>query len=302
VEEEKIQEVWHPDVRYFRLLDANGRHLGSFYADLFTRSEKRQGAWMNDFIHGSLQEDGNLSPHLGVICANYAPPAEGRPALLNHREVETLFHEFGHLIHHLASRVTLPSHGGINVAWDWVELPSQLLENWTWEKESLDLFSRHWETGAPLPTELYERMQRARRFMGGWRQMRQLSFGTLDLALHTDFDPKGGENPVEWVTRLLEPLTLNPRFAAAHPLPAFSHIFSGGYAASYYSYMWSEVLEADLFTRFIETGIFSRSTGLRYLETVLSAGDSDDPDVLFRSFMGRDPDPEALIRRNLGTL
>lgn len=302
VEEERIAEVWHPDVRYFRLLDAEGRHLGSFYADLFTRPEKRQGAWMNDFIHGTLQPNGTLSPHLGVICANFAPPSDGRPSLLNHREVETLFHEFGHLIHHLASRVTLPSHGGINVAWDWVELPSQLLENWTWEKESLDLFSRHWETGSPLPDELFERMQRARQFMGGWRQMRQLSFGTLDLALHTEFDPRGGENPVEWVTRLLEPLTINSRFASAHPLPAFSHIFSGGYAASYYSYMWSEVLEADLFTRFQERGIFDRETGLRYLETILSAGDSEDPDRLYRNFMGRDPDPEALIRRNLGGL
>jgi len=302
IEEEKISEVWHPDVRYFRLLDAEGKHLGSFYADLFTRPEKRQGAWMNDFIHGEPAGDGSLTPHLGLICANFAPPTEGRPALLNHREVETLFHEFGHLIHHLASRVSIPSHGGINVAWDWVELPSQLLENWAWEKESLDLFARHWETGQRLPDELFERMSRARRFMGGWRQMRQLAFGTLDLALHTEYDPKGGEDPVSWVTRLIEPLSLNPRFAAAHPLAAFSHIFSGGYAASYYSYMWSEVLEADLFTRFLERGIFDRDTGHHYLESILSRGDSDDPDILYRDFMGRDPDPEALIRRNLGAL
>lgn len=162
------------------------------------------------------------------------------------------------------------------------------------------MFAHHWKTGEPLPEEVHRRMLRARRFMGGWSQMRQLVFGTLDLALHTDFDPGQDGDPVEWVTQLLMPFFPDRSFAESHPLPAFLHLFSGGYAASYYSYLWSEVMEADLFTRFRDQGIFDRETGVRYLKAILSAGDRADPEVLFRSFMERDPDPEALIRRNLG--
>ncbi len=300
VEEDELDEVWHPDVRYFRLLDQDGTLMGAFYADFFPRPEKRQGAWMNDFIHGRPGSNGRLSPHLGVICTNVPPPSEERPALLTHRDVETLFHEFGHLLHHCTSRVPIPERGGINVPWDWVEVPSQLMENWTWERDALDLLTRHWKTGEPLPDHLHQRMLRARRFMGGWAQMRQLSFGLLDLALHTEYDPETDGDPVEWVTELLVPYSADRSFAESHPLPAFLHLFSGGYAASYYSYLWSEVMEADLFTRFLERGIFDRETGTRYLESILSAGDRADPDELFRSFMERDPDPEALIRRNLG--
>jgi oligopeptidase A len=300
VEEREIQETWHPDVRYFEIRDDGGTLLGAFYADFFPRPEKRQGAWMNDFIYGGPRGDGTLTPHLGGISANFPPPGEERPALLGHRDVETLFHEFGHLLHHCTSRVPIEGRGGINVAWDWVELPSQLLENWTWEREALDLIAAHWETGEPIPWDLYRRMVRARRFMGGWQQMRQLSFGTLDLALHSEFDAKRDGDPVEWVTRRILPLAPDREFAAAHPLTSFLHLFPGGYAASYYAYLWSEVLEADLFTRFQEEGIFNRETGRAYLDTILSQGDREDPEVLFRRFMGRDPDPEALIRRNLG--
>lgn len=294
------EEVWHPDVRYYEIRDEDGRLVGAFYADFFPRPEKRQGAWMNDFIHGLPDREGHLSPHLGVICANFPPPTAERPALLTHRDVETLFHEFGHLLHHCTSRVPIPSRGGIHVAWDWVEVPSQLMENWTWEREALNVISGHWKSGKPLPDELHARMVRARRFLGGWAQMRQLTFGLLDLSLHTSFDPERDRDPVDWVTELLVPYSADREFAAAHPLPSFSHLFSGGYAASYYSYMWSEVMEADLFTRFLERGLFDRETGLRYLDAILSAGDRDEPDALFRAFMGREPDPEALIRRNLG--
>ncbi len=295
------EAVWHPDVRTFELRDETGRTLGIFYSDFFPRPEKRQGAWMNAFMHGTPAPGGGLTPHVGVICGNFPPPSDdGEPSLLTHRDVETLFHEFGHLLHHCTSRVEVPERGGIHVAWDWVEVPSQLMENWCWEREALDLFARHWETGQPLPDDIWQNMVRARRFMGGWGQMRQLSFGTLDLGLHTDFDPDRDGDPVSWVDRLLEPLSPDPVFAAAHPLPSFLHLFSGGYAASYYSYLWSEVMEADLFTRFLERGIFDPDTGREYLETILSAGDRDDPDELFRAFMGRDPDQEALIRRNLG--
>ncbi len=294
--------VWHPDVRFYEMHDAEGRLQAAFYADLFPRPEKRQGAWMSDFIYGTPGPDGHLTPHLGNMCANFPPPSEGKPALLAHRDVETLFHEFGHLLHHCTSRVPLEGRGGINVAWDWVELPSQLLENWTWEEEGVGLISRHWERGEPLPAPILARMLRARRFLGGWMQMRQISFGIMDLALHTEYDPETDGDAVDWATRRTSALSPDEEFAAAHPLPSFLHLFSGGYAASYYAYLWSEVLEADLFGRFREGGLFSRELGEALLDTILSRGDEEDPDRLFRDFMGRDPDPEALLERNLGAL
>jgi oligopeptidase A len=296
------EAVWHPDVRYYEVRDESGGLQAAFYADLFPRPEKRQGAWMSDFIYGKPQPDGRLGPHLGNMCANFPPPSEGKPALLAHRDVETLFHEFGHLLHHCTSRVPLEGRGGINVAWDWVELPSQLMENWTWEDEGLSLISRHWETGEPLPTQLLERMLRARRFLGGWMQMRQLSFGIMDLALHSEYDPATDGDAVDWATERTAHLSPDREFAAAHPLPSFLHLFSGGYAASYYAYLWSEVLEADLFRRFRDEGLFSRELGTAYLDTILSRGDEDEPDHLFQAFMGRGPDPEALLERNLGPL
>jgi oligopeptidase A len=300
VEPRDIEEVWHEDVRYFELFDRESRLLGGFYTDFFPRPEKRGGAWMNDLAYGGPMPDGSFAPHFAVICANFPPPDGDRPALLTHRDVETLFHEFGHLLHHLCSEVPVARRGGVSVARDWVELPSQLLQNWAWERDPLDLFARHWKTEEPLPDTLFRRLLDARRFMGGWRQMRQLGFGTLDLALHSEFDGDRDSDPVEWVTDLLEPISPSRRFAETHPLPAFLHIFSGGYAASYYSYLWAEVLEADMFSRFLRSGIFDQDTGREYLRTILSAGDRTDPELLFRSFMGRDPDPEALIARNLG--
>ena len=298
IEERTTPAVWHPDVRYFELHDADGTHLASFYADFFPRPEKRQGAWMADFIYGDPDAG---RPHLGQMACNFPPPSQGKPSLLPHREVETLFHEFGHLLHHCTSRVPIEGRGGINVAWDWVELPSQLMENWTWEEEALALISGHWETLEPLPRPLLERMLEARRFMGGWSQMRQLTFGTMDMALHTTYDADRDGDAVDWATGQLLPLSPDETFAAAHPLPSFLHLFSGGYSAAYYSYLWSEVLEADLFRRFRSEGILSPELGRAYLEIILSQGDVEDPDVLFRRFMGRDPDPEALLERNLGT-
>lgn len=292
--------VWHPDVRVFDVLDeVDNRLLGVFYADFFPRPEKRQGAWMSDFIYGEPDASGLAGAHVGNMCANFPPPSGDRPSLLSHRDVETLFHEFGHLLHHLASTVPIESRGGTNVAWDWVELPSQLMENWTWNEEALALISGHWETGEPLPKSCFDRLNRARRFLGGWMQMRQLTFGVMDLELHSNFDPERDGDVMAWVTERLVPLTPNRRFAAAHPLAAFLHLFSGGYAASYYAYLWSEVLEADLFGRFQAEGVFNRETGRAYVQSILSQGDADDPDVLFRAFMRRDPDPEALLVRNL---
>lgn len=253
---------------------------------------------MGDFITGE-PVPGGLAPHLGHIAMNFTPPVGSRPALLTHREVQTLFHEFGHLLHHLLTRVEVPALAGTNVPHDWVEVPSQFLENWTWQRESLDLFARRFDSGEPLPEELHAKMLAARTFMGAFLQMRQLSFGTVDLALHTDFDPDV-DDPLEFGNRVRAPFAVRPDHANDNFLCAFTHIFAGGYAAGYYSYMWSEMLEADLFNRFEEMGLFDAATGQRFLDTILSAGDSRDQYEMFREFMGREPDSEAIIRRNLG--
>lgn len=297
-------EVWHDDVKFYQLHDAEGVHRGSFYTDWFPRPEKRQGAWMNEFRTGGPRDDGGFDPHLGVICGNFTPAGDDTPALLTHREVQTIFHEFGHLLHHCTSDVPVRALAGINVAWDFVELPSQFMENWTLERDALDLFARHWQTGEPLPDELFERMQRARRFMGGWAQMRQISFGSVDLDLHTEFAPRAaeadGEAAMRYVEERLRPFSVDDTFAGTQGFTAFTHLFSGGYAAGYYSYLWAEVLDADAFTRFREAGVFDREVGREYVQTILTRGDSAPPEDLFRRFMGRDPDPDALIERNLG--
>ena len=294
------EAVWHPEVRFYEVRDEAGLHLGSFYTDWYPREEKRAGAWMNGFIVGGPRPGGSFAPHLAVIAANVSPPDGSRPALLTHREVQTVFHEFGHLLHHTLSRVEVESLGGTRVPSDWVELPSQIMENWTWEREALDLFARHWESGEPIPDELYGRMLAARTFMAAHAQMRQLSFGTLDLDLHVEYDPVRDGDPVERAKRVMEDFAIAPEFARNHFVTSFTHVFSGGYAAGYYSYLWSEVLEADAFTRFQREGIFNRETGRAFVDAVLSRGDSEDPAVLFREFMDRDPDPDALLKRNLG--
>ena len=298
-----IAEVWHPDVRYYEIRDGDAAVLGGFYTDWFPRKEKRQGAWMNDLRTGGPLPDGGFDPHLGVICGNFTPPQGDRPALLTHREVETIFHEFGHLLHHCTSRVPVRARSGLNVPWDWVELPSQLMENWTWEREALDLFANHHTTGSPLPEDLFRRMIAARRFMGGWHQMRQLSFGTVDLALHLEYAGRAdttADGAMEFARQRFLEFSPDPLFADLHILTSFTHLFSGGYAAAYYSYLWSEVLDADVFTRFRDEGIFNQRTGQAYIDAILSRGDSDDPERLFREFMGRDPEPGALLERNLG--
>ena len=315
VEQHEITELWHSDACYYEMFDESDQQVGAFYTDWFPRKEKRQGAWMNDFITGGPRE-GGFAPHLGVICGNFTPSDGDQPALLTHREVETIFHEFGHLLHHCTSRVEIAGRAGIHVAWDWVELPSQLMENWTWEREALDLFALHHETGKALPADLFDRMVAARRYMGGWAQMRQLSLGTVDLALHGELAPmlsadasddadgaaderQGGEVMAFGESRFRD-FVPHPSFAELHSLTSFTHLFAGGYASGYYSYLWSEVLDADAFTRFKREGVFNRETGRSYVDSILSRGDSAEPEQLFREFMGRDPDPAALLERNLG--
>ena len=300
VEEARADEVWHEDVRFYHLLAEDGTRLGSFHTDWFPRAGKRQGAWMATLATGGPREDGGFVPHSGMIAGNFAPPVPGKPALLTHRSVETIFHEFGHLLHHCTSRVPLPSRSGMQVPWDWVEVPSQIMENWTWEREALPIFSGHYETGEPLPEELYRRMLAARRFMGGHAQMRQLGFATLDLRLHREYD--GREELMSYTEEVMQPFAPDASFARSHILTTFSHLFSGGYASAYYSYMWSEVLEADAFGRFRKEGVLARGTGTAFMDTILAQGDSREPDEMFRAFMGRDPDPRAMLRRNLGEI
>jgi len=300
VTEREIAETWHGEVRYYDLVDLDGTHLGSFYADWHPRPDKRQGAWMNHLATGGPTSDGGFSPHIGIIAGNLTPPKGDLPALLTHREVETVFHEFGHLLHHLTSRVPIAPMAGINVAWDFVELPSQIMENWTWEKQALSLFSGHHETGEPLPDEIYQRLISARRFLGGWAMMRQLSFAFTDLKLHLEFDPDSEVDVLEHALEIGAAYAPNDSFRRHSNLPSFTHLFSGGYASAYYSYLWSEVLEADAFGRFREEGIFNRDVGRAYMSAILTRGDSEEPEVLFREFMGRDADLEALLERNLG--
>jgi oligopeptidase A len=286
--------VWHAEVIPYEIRDLDGTLLATFYADWFPRDSKRGGAWMDAFYTGHPGE-----PHVGLVCGNLTPPLAGQPALLTHREVETIFHEFGHLLHHALSRVEVRSLAGTNVAWDFVELPSQIMENWCWERESLDLFARHWQTGEPIPEELFRKMRRARTFRGANVQMRQLGFGTVDLALHVEYEPDAAPDPLAWANPILAaffPAPLPPDYAM---LAAFTHLFADpdGYGAAYYSYKWAEVLDADAFTRFQAEGIFSSVTGRAFRETILAAGNSEDPAVLFRRFLGRDPDARALLER-----
>jgi oligopeptidase A len=299
VTEEPGVPVWDEQVRYYNVHDENGRFIGGFYADWYPRENKRGGAWMDAFITGGPADDG-FQPHLGLICGNLSHPIGGRPALLTHRDVETVFHEFGHLLHHLLSLVRIRSLAGTSVAWDFVELPSQIMENWCWERASLDLFACHWETGEPVPEDLFQKMKRARTFRAANGQMRQLGFGFVDLMLHTRYSPERDGDPVEYSRRVLQeysPAPLPPQHAM---IAAFTHLFGGpvGYAAAYYSYKWAEVLDADAFTRFRESGIFSRQVGTEFRNKILSRGDSEDPAELYRSFMGREPDPEALLQRS----
>jgi oligopeptidase A len=287
--------TWDSSVLAFAVREAEGRVGSIFYVDVTPRETKRDGAWMDGLVTGV----GEAPLHSEVFVGNFTPPLGDKPALLTHREVETTFHELGHLVHHASSRVQILSQAGTNVARDFVELPSQLMENWCWEREALGRFAKHYLTGAPIPDALFEKMRAARTFRAANNMMRQLGFAELDLALHMDWAP-GESEPVATARAILErhsPTAL----PEGHAMTAsFSHLFGSalGYAAGYYSYKWAEVLEADAFSRFKNEGLFSREAGTAFRREVLARGDSADPMELYRAFMGREPSLDALLSRD----
>lgn len=294
-------DVWHPDVRYYDVQDADGRVFAGAYVDLYARTGKRGGAWM-DVCRARFDDGAAKQLPVAFLTCNFAPPTEGRPALLTHDDVLTLFHEFGHGLHHLLTEIALPSIGGIDgVEWDAVELPSQFMENFGWNREALDLFARHWQTGEPLPEELFQRMLAARHFHAGLFLVRQLEFALFDFSLHLGYDPAAGARALAVLEEVRKQVAvLHPPAWQRFP-HAFSHIFAGGYAAGYYSYLWAELLSADAFGAFEdaakETGsVIDPATGARFRREVLAVGGSRPALESFVAFRGRKPEPEALLR------
>ncbi|MCF8495432.1 MAG: M3 family metallopeptidase [Alphaproteobacteria bacterium] len=287
--------VWHKDVKAFDVWDLTDESfVGTLYADFHPREGKSPGAWKTSYRNQGLFEGKIERPVIAIVC-NFTKPTPERPSLLSFDEVETLFHEMGHAVHGLLSRVTYRSLAGTNVMWDFVELPSMIQENWCAEKETLDLFAAHYETGEKIPSGLIEKLRASKNFMNGMAGLRQVSLGTIDMAWHGQ-DPSGIHDVAAFEDAAIADVTLFPRLAG--PTSAsFSHIFAGGYSSGYYSYKWSEVLEADAFELFRERGLYDRPTAESYKNEILTRGGSEHPRILYRRFRGRDADPHALLRR-----
>ena len=291
-------DSWHPDVRFFQIHDEFGVLRGKFYFDLYARTKKRGGAWMDDCV-GRKKINDQIQTPIAYLTCNFTPPTSTEPSLLSHDDVTTLFHEFGHGLQHMLTKIDYLGVSGINgVEWDAVELPSQFMENWCWEQEALALISGHYQTGEPLPDTLFNKMLAAKNFQAGMMTVRQLEFSLFDFRIHKDYDPEKGARiyPILEQVRAQVAVINPPKFNRfAH---SFSHIFAGGYAAGYYSYKWAEVLSSDAFSLFEEKGIFNQETGKLFLTTILETGGSEDAMALFIKFRGRKPTIDALLKHN----
>ncbi len=291
--------VYRSDVTVYEITDADGASRGVFYLDPYAREGKRGGAWMHPFQNRRVMDDGGVQKPLAFLTCNFSPPVGGKPALLTHDEVTTLFHEFGHGLHHMLTRVERPSLAGISgVEWDAVELPSQFMENWCWYRESLDLFAAQYETGEALPQTLFDKLSATRNHMAGWQMLRQIEISLFDLRLHRDFDPERGAAVMDTLNQVRAEVSLLPAPEFNRFPHAFMHIFAGGYAAGYYSYKWAEVLSADAFSAFEETDLFDVETGRRFLTEVLERGATRDAMDSFVAFRGREPSIDALLRHS----
>ncbi len=289
--------VYHPEVKVYEIYEnGTNKYMGLFYTDFFPRETKKSGAWMTTFREQGLHDGQVKRPHVAIVC-NFTKPTATKPSLLTYDEVRTLFHEFGHALHGILADGTYPSVTGTSVYWDFVELPSQIMENWVGEKEGLDVFAKHYETNEPIPAELVNKLKRAQKFQTGWMMMRQLQFATLDMEWYST-DPKTISDVDAFETKATETTRLMPKVSGTNNSCSFSHIFAGGYSAGYYSYKWAEVLDADAFEYFLEKGIFNQEVAQKFKENILSRGGSEHPMELYKKFRGREPDPNALLRRD----
>ena len=287
--------VYHEDVKVYEVKDADGSHLALFYADFFPRASKRGGAWMTEFRGQSIKDGVEKRPFISIVC-NFTKPTADAPALITHDELTTFLHEFGHALHGIFAQGRYGSLTGTNVSRDFVELPSQIMENWAFEPEYLNSFAKHYQTGEPIPAELIEKIVAAKNYLAGYAQVRQLHYGLLDMSWHT-LTALPSESTVEFEKKALAPYAVMPAVEGTAFSGSFSHIFSGGYSAGYYSYKWAEVLEADAFSLFKEKGIFNTDVAASFRENILSKGGAQDEAVIYRNFRGHDPQPEALMKK-----
>ena len=291
--ERKDIPVYHKDVKVYDVTDADGRHLSLFYVDFFPRASKRGGAWMTNFREQSIRNGVETRPLVSIVT-NFSKPTADAPSLLTHYELTTFLHEFGHAIHGMLAEGRYTSLTGTNVARDFVELPSQIMENWGYEPEYLKPFAKHYQTGEEIPTELIEKIVASKNYLAAYLQVRQLQFGILDMGWH-DINKAIEISAKELETEVLEETLTLPALAETMTSGSFSHIFSGGYSAGYYSYKWAEVLEADAFSLFKQNGIFDKATAESFKENILTKGSTDNEAVLYRNFRGHDPEPQALL-------
>lgn len=288
--------LYHKDVTTYEVKNANGEFLAVFYADFFPRAGKRQGAWMTSFVNQKIENGVNVRPHVSIVC-NFTKPTESKPSLLSFDEVTTLFHEFGHALHGMCANGQYGSISGTSVYWDFVELPSQILENWCYEKECLDLFAKHYQTGEAIPADYIQKIIDSSNFQSGLVTIRQIGLATLDMAWHSQ-NPKDVTSVKDFELSVTAKTDLMPSVPETCTSCSFTHIFPGGYSSGYYSYKWAEVIDADAFEAFKEKGIFNQEVASAFYKNVLSAGGSEHPSILYKKFRGREADPKALLRRS----